>query len=240
MRFPCECWRTLAAAPYSVNRHSVLLHATLRSLLMIIDRIDPIALRVPVTRPRDAANSPAAPSDALYMVLCRVTTRSGLTGYGECLCNRIPMQRGLVATIRDAIAPLYLGKSVDHRQALNLAMRRRFASFGRAGTVLNALAAVDIALWDIAGKAAGKSLSAMIGGAKHTRVPVMASLDKYDHGGRVRARIEQALASNVAAVKVHEADLAVIEEARGVIPATVPFVADLNNAHTLADVQRDV
>ena len=206
---------------------------------MIIDRIDPIALRVPVTRSRDATNSPAAPSDALYMVLCRVVTRSGLTGYGECLCNRLPMQQGLVATIRDAIAPLYLGKSVDQRQALNLAMRRRFASFGRAGTVLNALAAIDIALWDIAGKAAGKSLSAMIGGARHTRVPVMASLDKYDHGGRARARIEQALASGVAAVKVHEADLAVIEEARSVVPAATPFVADLNNAHTLADIQRD-
>jgi len=207
---------------------------------MIIDRIDPIALRVPVTRSRDATNSPAAPSDALYMVLCRVTTRSGLAGYGECLCNRLPMQQGLVATIRDAIAPLYLGKSVDQRQALNLAMRRRFASFGRAGTVLNALAAVDIALWGIAGKAAGKSLSAMIGGAKHKRVPVMASLDKYDHGGRVRARIEQALASGVAAVKVHEADLGVIEEARSVIPAAIPFVADLNNAHALADIQRDI
>jgi hypothetical protein len=68
----------------------------------------------------------------------------------------------------------------------------------------------------------------------------MASLDKYDHGGRVRARIEQALASGVAAVKVHEADLGVIEEARSVIPAAIPFVADLNNAHALADIQRDI
>src|SRR5258706_1146660 len=58
-------------------------------LPMIIDRIDPIALRIPVTRSRDATNSPAAPSDALYMVLCRVTTPSGLTGYGECRSNRL-------------------------------------------------------------------------------------------------------------------------------------------------------
>jgi hypothetical protein len=35
-----------------------------------------------------------------------VTTRSGLVGYGECLCNRPPMQRGLIATMRDAVAPL--------------------------------------------------------------------------------------------------------------------------------------
>ena len=50
--------------------------------------------------------------------------------------------------------------------------------------MLNALAAVDIALWDIAGKAEGKSVSALLGGAKRTRVPVMASLDKYDDAGR--------------------------------------------------------
>jgi L-alanine-DL-glutamate epimerase-like enolase superfamily enzyme len=149
------------------------------------------------------------------------------------------MQKALIAIIRDAIAPLYVGKSVDQREALNLDMRRRFASFGRSGTVLNALAAVDIALWDIAGKAAGKSLSAMIGGAKRTRVPAMASLDKYDDGPRVRARLEQALATGVKAGKVHEAKLDVIEEARRTVPANVPFVADCNNAHTLADIHRD-
>jgi D-galactarolactone cycloisomerase len=110
---------------------------------MIIEKIEPIALRI----------------GTLSLLLCRVTTRSGLVGYGECLCNRPPMQQALFATIRDAIAPHYLGKPVDDKDALNLAARRRFASFGRAGTVINALAAVDIALWDIAGKAAGRPVS---------------------------------------------------------------------------------
>ena len=151
---------------------------------MIIDRIEPIALRI--ARPG---------SDDFCLTLARVTTREGLQGYGECLSLRPPMQQALFATIRDAIAPHYLGKSVDQKEALNLAARKRFASFGRSGTVLNALAAVDIALWDIAGKASGQSVSTMLGGAKRTRVPVMASLDKYDHAGRTRQRVEQALAS---------------------------------------------
>jgi hypothetical protein len=56
------------------------------------------------------------------------------------------MQRALMATIGDAISLLYLGKSIEDRQALNLEVRRRFASFGRSSTVLNALAAVDMAL----------------------------------------------------------------------------------------------
>ncbi len=120
---------------------------------MIIEKIEPIALRI----------------GTLSLLLCRVTTQSGLVGYGECLCNRPPMQQALFATIRDAIAPLYLGKSVDDFGPLNLAARRRFASFGRAGTVLNALAAIDIALWDIAGKAAAAPVSANAGGAVSAR-----------------------------------------------------------------------
>ena len=195
---------------------------------MIIDRIEPIALRIP--RPG---------GDAFCLTLARVTTRDGIEGHGECLSLRPPMQRALFATIRDAIAPHYLGKSVDDREALNLAARKRFASFGRAGTVLNALAAVDIALWDIAGKMAKRSVSAMLGGAKRTRVPVMASLDKYDDAKRTRARVEQALAAGVAAVKVHEHRLEVAEESRRAVAASMPYVVDCNNAHTLADIRRD-
>ncbi len=101
---------------------------------------------------------------------------------------------------------------------LNLAVRRGNASHGRSGTVINALAAIDIALWDIAGKASGKSVSTMLGGARRTRLPVMASLDKYDDKAKVRARLEQALTSGVKAAKVHEAPLEVIEEARRAVP----------------------
>ncbi|MDP3160815.1 MAG: hypothetical protein Q8N31_12410, partial [Reyranella sp.] len=183
---------------------------------MIIDRIEPIALRIPTPKRPSGVPAPLVSAD-MCLTLCRVTTRDGLVGYGECLSLRPPMQNALFATIRDAIAPHYLGKPVDQKEALNLAARKRFASFGRAGTVLNALAAVDIALWDIAGKASGQSVSAMLGGARRSRVPVMASLDKYDHAGNARQRVEQALASGVASVKVHEASLDVIEEVRRAI-----------------------
>ena len=82
---------------------------------MIIDRIEPIALRIPA--PQRAANIPAPLAGGdLCLTLARVTTRDGLQGYGECLSLRPPMQRALFATIRDAIAPHYLGKSVDQKR----------------------------------------------------------------------------------------------------------------------------
>ncbi len=195
---------------------------------MIIDRIDPIALRIP-----------APGGNTLCLTLSRVVTRDGVEGYGECLSLRPPMQRALYATIRDAIAPHYVGKSVEDRETLNKAARVRFASFGRAGTVLNALASVDIALWDIAGKMANTSVSALLGGARRNKVPVMASLDKYDDAKRTRGRVEEALAGGVSAVKVHEHRLEVAEESRRAIPAAMPYVVDCNNAHSAADIRRD-
>ena len=101
---------------------------------MIFETIEPIALRIPNR------------TGALHFVFRRVRTRDGVEGFGECLCGRPAMQRALMATIGDAISLLYLGKSIEDRQALNLEVRRRFASFGRSGPVLNALAAVDMAL----------------------------------------------------------------------------------------------
>jgi L-alanine-DL-glutamate epimerase-like enolase superfamily enzyme len=195
---------------------------------MIIDRIDPIALRIPKS---------TGAAEALHLVLCKVTTRSGLVGYGECLCLRPAIQKSLLSAIGDVIAPLFLGKSVEQRERLNVEARIRFASFGRSGTNLNALAAVDMALWDIAGKAAGRSLSDLLGGAARGRIPVMASLDRYNDVGKVTARIAEALTAKVAAIKVHEFDLDVIEAARKAVGPQLPFVADCNNAHTLADVQ---
>ncbi|MGE4243098.1 mandelate racemase/muconate lactonizing enzyme family protein [Ramlibacter sp.] len=190
---------------------------------MIVEKIEPLALK----------------TESWSLVLCRVTTTSGIVGWGESLCLGASMQQALVATLRDAIAPHYIGKSAADRDALNLDMRRRYASFGRAGTVLNALSAVDIALWDIAGKSEGRSVSDLLGGAKRASVPLMASLAKCDDKAKVRARLEQALAAGVKAAKVHEANFDVIEEARAVVPRKMPFIVDSNNAHTLADVRRD-
>src|SRR5690349_23063578 len=135
--------KTLAAAP-----------GTVKLSAMIIDRIDPIVLRIP-----------AAGGNMLCLTLSRVVTRDGVEGYGECLSLRPPMQRALYATIRDAIAPHYLGKSVDDREALNLAARERFAGGVGAGPVLSGLGAVALALGEVVGKVARRSVPAVVGRA---------------------------------------------------------------------------
>ena len=211
---------------------------------MNIERIDVVPLLVPA-EPRPAAvPAMASPMAALHQVFVKVTTDTGLVGWGECLCYRPPMQRSLIAALHDVVLPHYAGQAVETRAALNLGFRRRHCWQGRAGVLMNALAAVDLALWDIAGKAAGRPLAAMLanelGTTAKATVPVMASLDRYGEPDKAAVRVGQALAAGVAAVKVHEADLAVIERARGLIPRNVPFVADVNNAFDLAGVAAEL
>jgi len=151
------------------------------------------------------------------------------------------MQGGLhsIGIVERDLAPGLVGADAFDTAVLYDRQLHRNIKLGPEGALTGALAAVDIALWDIAGKMAKRSVSAMLGGAKRTRVPVMASLDKYDDPKRTRARVEEALAAGVAAVKVHEHRLEVAEESRRAVAASMPYVVDCNNAHTLADIRRD-
>ena len=79
-----------------------------------------------------------------------VHTDDGLTGIGEAS----PMQggRASLAMIRDDIAPLLIGHDpLDHAVLLDQAMHT-LVKLGPEGALTSALAALDIALWDIKGK----------------------------------------------------------------------------------------
>ena len=178
---------------------------------MIIDRI---ALS-PCELPNRLA--PAAGRSAVSRPL-QGDGASGLVGYGECLCLRPAMQKSLFAAISDAIAPLFLGKSVEQRERLNVEARLRLASFGRSGTMLNALAAVDMALWDIAGKAAGRSLSRLAGRCSADERAGDGEPRPLQRRGQGTARIARGAGGpRSPRSRSHEFDLDVIEAARKVV-----------------------
>ena len=58
--------------------------------------------------------------------------------------------------------------------------------YGRRGAALHAISAIDLALWDIAGKAAGRPVSDLLGGRRLERVPVYASEVMPDTPAEVR------------------------------------------------------
>ena len=47
--------------------------------------------------------------------------------------------------------------------------------YGRRGVALHAISGIEIALWDIAGQAAGKPIHELLGGARRTKVKAYAS-----------------------------------------------------------------
>jgi len=101
------------------------------------------------------------------LIWVRLTTDEGITGLGETWFGSGPVE----ADVHDRIAPLLLGEDARGIEALNRKLRPYVGFFG-SGAEMRACSAVDVALWDIAGKAAGKPIHDLLGGALREHIPV--------------------------------------------------------------------
>lgn len=118
-------------------------------------------------------------NDVIYSVhdksvIVRLATDDGVVGWGEAFGMVAPQAVGSIIT--DVLAPMTLGKSV-HTPAtiydeLYRAMRTR-TPFG--GFYLDAIAAVDIALWDARSKVVGIPIPDLLGGQRRSHIPVYVS-----------------------------------------------------------------
>lgn len=159
-------------------------------------------------------------------LLVRVDTDSGPTGWGEAFGFTV------AETTRCAldmlVAPICVGQDPRDIPALILLLQRRLHNFGRNGPVAFAVAGVEMALWDIAGKLAGQPLHRLLGGSPSTReVPAYASLLRYGDPGRVARNVGEALGCGFRHLKLHEVDPACIRAARDAAPG-VPLMIDMN------------
>lgn len=139
---------------------------------MRITDVEALLLRQPEV---DASRADGS-QDAL---LIRVHTDEGIVGIGE--ADSLPQ---VVKAIIDAppshkiasgLRALLVG---EDPLAISRLWRRMYEGtiyFGRRGAVIHALSGVEIALWDIAGKAAGKPIHALLGGARRDRIKAYAS-----------------------------------------------------------------
>lgn len=103
--------------------------------------------------------------EAMSYLFVRIETDDGLVGYGEACDSYGCSYASVLATvITDAFAPLLVGQHVDAVEPLadrlRLFTRRRL---GDQWVAPQARSAVEIALWDVVGKAAGRSVSSLIG-----------------------------------------------------------------------------
>src|SRR5262245_59544295 len=104
-------------------------------------------------------------------LVVEIFTDAGLVGIGNAaLAPRVTKQ-----TIDLYLAPLLVGADPWDVEFLWQHMYRRTIAFGRKGIGMTAISAVDIALWDILGKASGQAVFRLLGGRTKRRIPVYAS-----------------------------------------------------------------
>ena len=152
---------------------------------------------------------------SLDTLLVRVVTDEGLEGWGEGFGHACcPATRTVVDT---QLAPAVLGEDARDIRGLMARLAQRLHLFGRNGPHVYALSALDIALWDIAGKAAGLPLWRLLGGAPVGALPAYASLLRYGAPAEVGKACARALDQGYRAIKLHEIDVPQVAAARDAV-----------------------
>ena len=105
----------------------------------------------------------------------RLHTSEGITGLGE----TYPCSDAEAGAISRELAPVLLGRDARQIDLLWADMFTAVGYHGWAGAEMRAISAIDIALWDIAGQAAGVPIYQLLGGASREAIPVYNTC--YDH-----------------------------------------------------------
>jgi L-alanine-DL-glutamate epimerase-like enolase superfamily enzyme len=195
---------------------------------MKIASIEAIVLRFPFTVGGVSAAGVwgGAGMQAADSLLLKVTTDDGLVGWGETFgFVGIPAVK---AAIEQMLAPACIGRDATQIDAIGLDLQRRFHVFGRSGAIFYGLSALDIALWDLCGKAAGLPVRQLLGGARRDRLPAYASLIRYADPATMAVNVRRAIADGYRSLKLHEVDLTVIRAAREVAGPDIEITLDTN------------
>jgi L-rhamnonate dehydratase len=113
------------------------------------------------------------------VLIIRVHTDAGITGIGEAHTSPLALKAIIDAPIShvatQGLKGLLMGQDPLNINGLWESMYYHSMSYGRRGAVVQAISGIDMALWDIFGKATGQPVHQLLGGALRDSVPVYAS-----------------------------------------------------------------
>lgn len=183
--------------------------------------------------------------------IVRITTEDGIVGYGEAS----PMAGGLhsLGIIERDMAPMLVGADPLDSAMLYDRMLHTFIKLGPEGAVTGALAAIDIALWDIRGKMFEQPIYKLLGGAWRTEIPFYASI-----GGHATRTVDEVvkvvearwLKEKPAAIKIRwdgdrarqdydiPGDIAKAKAVRKLVGDDFPLAFDANNQYSVGGAMR--
>lgn len=182
--------------------------------------------------------------DARTCCLVRIDTDEGLSGYGECYGP----PEGIKALIDSLYTPLFLlGADPFDNEVIWDRIYNRMRDYGQKGLPIAALSGIDIALWDLKGKATGLPIAKLLGGTFRERVEVYATGMYFTATPDQAAALASEAASYVArgfrAVKMKvglglATDSQHVRAVREAIGPDVRLMADANHALGAKDAIR--
>jgi len=176
-------------------------------------------------------------------VIVKVRTESGLVGWGESHAGRAP--GAVAALINTTLRTLVLGMdATDVVGVWNRIYSRQLASHGMGAGCSLAMSGLDMALWDIRGKAVGWPLYKLLGGAQRP-IPAYAggvSLGFQDPRDLI-AEAKTHIDAGFRAIKLRlgdtvNDDIDRVEAAREAFGEDIEILTDANVGYTLEDVRR--
>jgi len=120
--------------------------------------------------PKGGWSAEIKPEDSIHALIA-VHTDAGITGYGSVFTDGRLVQAGL-----KVLEPLFLGENALEPERVTEKMHQNTFWMGRGGTLTHTISGIDIALWDILGKATGMPVGRLLGGCYRTRVQPYCSL----------------------------------------------------------------
>ena len=135
------------------------------------------------------------PEESVHALIA-VRTHGGLTGYGSVFTSG-----GLVEAALEVLEPLYAGENALEPERVSEKLHQNTFWMGRGGTLTHTISGIDIALWDIVGKALGQPVARLLGGVyRHRAMPYCSIL--MEEPGPMRDAAQQARDAGFRALKI--------------------------------------
>ena len=135
------------------------------------------------------------PSENMHTLL-QVHTDEGLVGLGSCFTSTT-----LVEAALELLRPLVIGECAIEPERVSEKLHQMTFWQGRGGAVTHAISGIDIALWDLLGKATGQPVARLLGGYYRTRIKPYGSL-LFEEPPVLRAQLQAALQRGFRAFKL--------------------------------------
>ena len=178
--------------------------------------------------------APPAPGwGGRYWIILRLTTACGITGLGEVYAAAVG-PKAMEAVIKDVFARHMQGESPEN---IELMFRRAYSSgFTQRPdpTVMGAFSGLEIACWDIIGKARERPVWAMLGGRMNDRIRAYTYLYPEPHHDTDRFWVDPDMAAQSAAARVAEGWTAVKFDPAG------PYTIRAGHMPAMSDITRSV